>query len=55
MKKTHLKFPSILKKAEKALKKAVQETLIDHKQKGLPIFILKDNKVVAIPAKQIRI
>ncbi len=55
MKKKRLKLPLILKKAEQALKMAVRETLLEHKQKGLPIYIMEHNKIIQIPAKQIRI
>jgi hypothetical protein len=40
-------------RAEKAIKKAVAETLADHKRTGDPIFIWRDGKVVQIPPEKI--
>ena len=42
-------------RAEEALKKAVARTIADHKRTGDPIVILRDGKVVKIPANQIEI
>ena len=55
MKKKRLKLAPILKKAEQAIKAAVRATLREHKQKGLPIYIMEHNKIVQIPAKQLRV
>ena len=49
MKAARLKMPEILKKAEKAMKAAIQQVMIEHKQKGLPIYVLEHNKIVRIP------
>lgn len=44
---------SIHVKAEKALKKAVAETIRDHARTGDPIVIWRDGKVVWVPANQL--
>lgn len=41
--------------AEKALKEAVKNALLDHKLAGNPIAIWKDGKVIWIPAEKIPI
>ena len=43
------------KLAEEALKEAVAEVIADHKRTGDPIAILRDGKVVHVPADQIEI
>lgn len=53
MKKKRLKLSQLLKKADQAIREAVRETLLDHKRKGLPIYVLQNNKVVRIPAHRI--
>ena len=40
-------------RAEEALKKAVAETIADHKRAGDPIVIWRDGEVVQIPPEQI--
>jgi hypothetical protein len=42
-------------RAEEALKKAVAETIADHKRAGDPIVIWHDGKVVQIPPDQIEV
>ncbi len=42
-------------RAEEALKRAVAETLADHKRAGDPIFVWRNGKVVEIPPEQIEI
>lgn len=42
-------------RAEEALKKAVAETIADHKRTGDPIVIWRDGRVVKIPADQIEV
>lgn len=42
-------------RAEEALKKAVTETIADHKRTGDPIVIWRDGRVVKIPADQIEV
>jgi len=41
------------KLAEEALKEAVAEVIADHKRTGDPIAILRNGKVVHVPADQI--
>jgi hypothetical protein len=41
--------------AEEALKEAVAEVIADHKRTGDPIAILRNGKVVHVPADQIEI
>ncbi len=41
------------RKAEKALKKAVQGVIQDRKMRGEPLIVWKNGKVVKIPAKQL--
>ena len=40
-------------KAEKALKRAVAETIRDHARTGDPVVIWRDGKVVLVQAKQL--
>ena len=42
-------------RAEEALKKAVAETIADHKRAGDPIVIWRDGTVVQIPPEQIEV
>jgi hypothetical protein len=42
-------------RAEEALKKAVAETIADHKRAGDPIVIWRDGEVVQIPPEQIEV
>ena len=42
-------------RAEEALKKAVADTIADHKRTGDPIVVWRDGRVVKIPAEQIEI
>ena len=42
-------------RAEEALKKAVADTIADHKRTGDPIVVWRDDRVVKIPAEQIEI
>ncbi len=43
------------KMAEEALREAVAEVIADHKRTGDPIAILRNGKVVHVPADQIEI
>jgi hypothetical protein len=45
-------FP-LAAKAEKAIKEAVNEAMIDHKRTGDPIAVWKNGKVAWIPARKI--
>ena len=42
------------KKAEKAMKKAVQGVIADRKMRGEPLIVWKNGKVVKIPAKDLK-
>jgi len=42
-------------RAEEALKKAVADTIADHKRTGDPIVIWRNGKIVKIPADQIEL
>jgi len=55
MKKKDLSDIPIGIRAEEALKKAVADTIADHKRTGDPIVIWRDGKVVKIPADQIEV
>jgi hypothetical protein len=41
-------------RAEMALKAAVEEVIVEHAHKGLPIYIWRDGKVVAVPPDELR-
>lgn len=47
------KLPSIILKADKALKIAVAKAIADHKRTGDPIYIWKNGKVVKVPASRL--
>ena len=55
MKKKNLTDIPIGIRAEEALKKAVADTIADHKRTGDPIVIWRDGKIVKIPADQIEL
>jgi len=55
MKKKNLTDIPIGIRAEEVLKKAVADTIADHKRTGDPIVIWRDGKVVKIPADQIEL
>lgn len=40
-------------KAHKAIKKAVRGVIADRKMRGEPLIILRDGKVVKVPASQL--
>ncbi len=42
-------------RAEAALKKAVADTIADHKRTGHPIVVWRDGRVVKVPADQIEV
>lgn len=48
------KVPSIVRKAEKALKIAVAKVIEEHRRNGLPLVVWKNGKVVRIPANRLR-
>ena len=37
-----------------ALEAAVEEVIEDHAREGLPLYIWRDGKVVAVPAEELR-
>lgn len=41
-------------RAEMALKAAVEDVIVEHARKGLPIYIWRDGKVVAVPPDELR-
>ena len=53
MVRKNLRPTAMMKKARKAIIEAVRKTLQEHKSKGLPIFIWKNNHVVRVAADRI--
>jgi len=53
MKVKQLTMSPLLKKAEAAMKAAIRHVLLEHKQKGLPIVVWQNNKMVHIPSRRI--
>ena len=51
--KERRRMPDVVRKAEKALKIAVAETIEDHRRNGDPIVVWKNGRVVKIPASRI--
>jgi hypothetical protein len=51
--KRSAKLPRIIELADRAIRKAVRQVMIEHKEKRLPIFVWQHNKVVRIPAHRI--
>ncbi len=54
-KKKNISRATIIIKAEEALKKAVQETIADHKRTGDPIAIWRKGKVVLVPSEELAV
>ena len=52
-KKSKLKPGKYTLLAEKALKKAVANVVVEHRQKNLPLVIWKNGRVVKIPASKL--
>jgi len=52
-KKIKMKPGKIALLAEKALKKAVANVIVQHRQKNLPLVVWKNGRVVKIPANQL--
>ena len=48
-----IKSDILSKKAEKAIKKAVQGVIADRKMRGEPLIVWKNGKVIKIPAQQL--
>jgi hypothetical protein len=42
-------------RAEMALKAAVEEVIVEHARRGLPIYIWRDGKVVEVPPDELRV
>lgn len=43
------------KRAEMALKAAVERVIVEHARQGLPIYIWRDGKVVEVPPEELRV
>ncbi|HCX90557.1 MAG: hypothetical protein COW04_06310 [Deltaproteobacteria bacterium CG12_big_fil_rev_8_21_14_0_65_43_10] len=54
-KKKNPKSNLLAYQAEKALKEAVAEAIVEHKRKGIPIVVWRDGKVVEIAPEQIEV
>ena len=52
-KKSKLKPGKFTLLAEKAMKKAVANVIVEHRQKNLPLVVWKNGRVVKIPANQL--
>ena len=48
-------LPSFVKLANRAIKIAVRNALLEHKKKGVPIAVWQHDKVVCIPSRRIPI
>jgi hypothetical protein len=55
MKKARRTLPLLAYRAEEALRKAVAETIAEHRRNGVPIAIWRNGKVVRIPSDQIEV
>lgn len=44
----------ILERAALAMKAAMDNVIEEHARKGLPVYIWRDGKVVAVPAEELR-
>jgi hypothetical protein len=44
----------ILERATLAMKAAIEEVIEDHAREGLPMYIWRDGRVVAVPAEELR-
>jgi hypothetical protein len=42
------------KRAEMALKAAVEKVIVEHARQGLPMYIWRDGRVVAVPPDELR-
>lgn len=43
----------LLDRAEMAMKAAIEKVIEEHIREGLPLYVWRDGKVVAIPAKEL--
>ncbi len=48
------RIPSLVKKADRALKMAVRKLIEERKRKGQPLIIWRDGRVFKIPADQLK-
>jgi hypothetical protein len=44
----------ILERAALAMKAAMENVIEEHAREGLPVYIWRDGKVVAVPAEELR-
>jgi hypothetical protein len=44
----------VLERAEMAMKAAMEKAIEEHIREGLPLYIWRDGKVVAIPPEELR-
>ena len=44
----------LIARAEMALKAAVEKVMEEHAYEGLPIYVLRDGKIVKIPPEELR-
>jgi hypothetical protein len=44
----------LLERAAMAMKAAVENAIEEHAREGLPLYIWRDGKVVAVPAEELR-
>ena len=44
----------LLERAALAMKAAMEEVIEEHAREGLPLYIWRDGKVVAVPAEEFR-
>lgn len=44
----------VLERAEMAMKAAMEKVIEDHVREGLPLYIWRDGKVVAVPPEELR-
>ena len=44
----------LLERAEMAMKAAMERVIEDHIREGLPLYIWRDGKVVAVPPEELR-
>jgi hypothetical protein len=44
----------LLERAALAMKAAIEKVIEDHASEGLPLYIWRDGKVVAVPAEELR-
>ncbi len=45
----------VLERAALAMKAAIEKVIEEHAREGLPLYIWRDGKVVAVPAEELRV